>query len=122
MAAASAAFSLAASTVPRYWARYRSAFDRECFGDIASLAALLRHSKDVGGRRQRLEASPHQQCQSGQSHFRRGEYLLHDCKHGPPACRCCGNPRTMSVHVERGIMKALIAALALVTLIASPTF
>lgn len=31
-------------------------------------------------------------------------------------------PRTTSVHMERGIMKALIAALGLVTLLASPTF
>jgi hypothetical protein len=99
-----------------------SAFDCECFADIASLAALLRHSTDVGECRQRLEASLHQQWQSAQSHFRRAEYLPHDCKHGPPACRCCRNPRTTSVHMERGIMKALIAALALVTLIASPTF
>jgi hypothetical protein len=50
-----------------------SAFDRECFGDIASLAALLRFSPDVGERRQRLEASPHQQGQSAPSHFRRAE-------------------------------------------------
>jgi hypothetical protein len=50
-----------------------SAFDRECFGDIASLAALLRHSTDVRERRQRLEASQHQQWQSAQSHFRRTE-------------------------------------------------
>jgi hypothetical protein len=34
-------------------------FGRECCGDIASLAGLLRHSKDVGERRQQLEASPH---------------------------------------------------------------
>jgi len=50
-----------------------SAFERECCGDIASLAALLRHSTDVGERRQRLEASPHQQWQSAQSHFPRAE-------------------------------------------------
>ena len=43
-------------------------------------------------------------------------------RHGPSACRYCRNHGQSVRQLWRGMMKALFAALALVTLLASPTF
>jgi hypothetical protein len=51
----------------------------------------------------------------------RGAYIHPDCKQRPSGRLLLQEPRTI-VRKWRGIMKALIAALALVTLLASPTF